>query len=120
MDNNKQSLRSDDLNPISQNPAVLPTPPPPQPAPAPTSPPVEEGNSKMVLWLIGGLIVVIIVVGGIYWYLSSQAAKQALQQVKTPTPVTKEETSLESDLDAVQVGDIDSEFTEVDKDLESL
>ncbi|MBI3103705.1 hypothetical protein HYZ05_02070 [Candidatus Daviesbacteria bacterium] len=101
--------------PAAQNPVV-----PETPAPVPTAPPVEEGKSKMILWLIGGVIVVIIVVGGIYWYLSNQAAKQAAREVKAPQAVTREETSLETDLDTVQIGDIDSEFINIDQDLESL
>lgn len=118
MDNNKQSLRSDDLNQATQNQSAAQTPPPAQPAPAPGMPPVKEGNN-MVVWLIGGLIAIVIVVGLIYWYLGSRSAKVTKPQA-TPAPVTKQETSLEQDLDAVGVGDLEAEFSQLDKDLESL
>lgn len=110
----------DNNNPTAQNPAVAPTPVSSQPAPVPTTPPVKEGDSKMALWLVGGLIAVIVVVGLIYWYLGSRSTKEVSKPLATPTPVTQKETSLEEDLDAVQVGDLEAEFSQVDKDLESL
>lgn len=105
MDNNNTS------QPSTPQP-VAPTPPVP-------SPQAEEGN-KMALWLIGGLVVVILVVGLIYWYLSRGASKQENQPVKTPLPVSREEPKLEEELNAIEVGDVETELSNVDKDLESL
>lgn len=99
--------------PVSQNPIV-------PPAPLPAVPPVKEEGNKMIVWLVGGLIAVIVVVGLIYWYLGSRSNKEVSKPLATPTPVTQKETSLEQDLDTVQVGDLDAEFSQLDKDLESL
>lgn len=114
MDNNNTAQ-------VPQNSIPPQQPSTPQPvAPTPPVPPpqIEEGN-KMAIWLIGGLIVVIAVVGLIYWYLGRGASKQADQPVKTPPPVSQE-PNLEEDLNAIEVGDVESELSDVDKDLESL
>jgi len=86
------------------------------PAAAP-NPEVTQPENKMMLWLIGGLVAIILVVGGIYFYLSSQ---QKTQTQPTSTPAAKVEENLENDLNAVDVGDLDQEFSEVDKDLQGL
>lgn len=115
MDNNNTSQ-------VPPNPISPQQPSTPQPVVSTPSapPPQTEGGNKMALWLIGGLIVVIAVVGLIYWYLSRGASKQENQPVKTPPPVSREEPDLEEDLNAIEVGDVETELSDVDKDLESL
>lgn len=115
MDNNNTSQPPQNPMPPQQPPVQQPVVPTP-----PTIPPQTKEGNKMALWLIGGLIAVILVVGLIYWYLSRGISKQENQPVKTPPPVSREEPSLEEDLNAIEVGDIESELSDVDKDLESL
>lgn len=112
MDNNNTA--------VSQNPIVPPAPAPSQPAPVPAVPPAKEEGNKMALWLIGGLVIIIAIVGLIYWYLGSRSTKEVSKPLATPAPVTQKETSLEQDLDTVQIEDLEAEFSQVDKDLESL
>lgn len=93
------------------NPQVM------QPAPGGIEQSAKSNESKMMMWLIGGLVVIILVVGGIYFYLSSQ---QKAQTQPSPTPAPKVQENLENDLNALNVGDLDQEFSEVDKDLQGL
>lgn len=77
----------------------------------------EGNNNKMILWLVGGLAVVILVFGGIYFYLNSQ---KKTQPQPTPTPSPQVQENLEKELNAIEVNDLDAEFSTVDQDLENL
>lgn len=100
----------------------LPTPTPAvKPAPAATQTPnlPNTNNSKLVLWLIVGLVVIISAVAGIYWYLSKQ------QAVKPQTPQSSSQKAtaaenLDQDLNSIDIQDLDNDFNQVDADLESL
>lgn len=92
--------------------------PSPQAAPSVVQPPQESGeNNRMVLWLIVGLVVIILVVGGIYFYSTGQQ-KVTKPKGASPTPVVQE--NLENEVNAINVEDIEGEFSEVDKDLGTL
>ena len=105
-------MEESNAQPVSPTPEVM------QPAPGGIEQSAKSNESKMMLWLIGGLVAIILIVGGIYFYLSSQ---QKLEQTKpTPTQAPKVQENLENELNAVDVGDLDQEFLEVDKDLQSL
>lgn len=98
-------------------PQAAPNPQVMQPAPGGIEQSSKSSESKMMMWLVGGLVVIILVVGGIYFYLGSQ---QKAQTKPTPAPAAKVPENLENDLNEVDIGDIEGEFTQVDKDLESL
>lgn len=105
----------------SNNPQTAPQPAPVQPVQPPGPQPVEEGSKKMGVWLIGGVVLILLIVGGIYLYMSRQQAKQSLQTETPPATTTAPQDNLENDLDAVNVeSPVDSEFTSVDQDLQSL
>lgn len=100
------------INPVQ---ASQPTPNVVQPPPPPAK---ESGDSnKTMVWFVGGLVLVILVVGVIYLFLSSQ---QKSQTAPTPSPKAAVEENLEQDLNAVNIEDIEDEFTTVDQDLQSL
>lgn len=109
------------VNPIPSQPAVAQPPQGTAPAPNAVQPPTpakESGdNNKMMMWFIGGLVLVILIVGGIYLYLNGQQQKTL---APSPSPKAAAEENLEKDLDAVNVEDIEGEFTTVDKDLQNL
>lgn len=96
--------------------------PPLPPQPVVPGEPVTPGDSnKMILWFVIGLIGVILIVGGIYVFLSKgqPAAKPQTTASKVPSPAP--EANLENDLNSINVNSgIDSDFTSVDQDLESL
>ena len=103
-----------------QNPAnpIQASQPTPNVVQTPPTPAKESGdNKKTTLWFVGGLVLVILVVGGIYLFLSSQQPKS---QAPEPTPKAAVEENLEEDLDTVNVGNIEGEFTTVDSDLQKL
>lgn len=79
-----------------------PTPPPPEE--------VKKGNST--LWVIVIVVLVVVVIAGAYWYMSSQNQTATTQGVSLET--------LNNDLDTVDEAGIDSDFAEVDKDLQGL
>jgi cytoskeletal protein RodZ len=112
VDDNKPAV------PVVGNPTPTPTP-----APQPVSPigtvPEQKSSSKMLMWLVGGVVLVILVVGGIYFYLNSQQ-KAALTTTDQKPSIPKVEENLENDINSVDIGDLDKEFSTVDKDLQSL
>lgn len=107
-------------NNLPPQPAVPIVNTPPVPVPAP-----EGSSNKLVLWFIIGLVLVIGLVGGIYFYLSKQAAKpeapvsqKPIVQVQPSPPDTMD--ALERDLNDIKDASPDSDFTSVDQDLGQL
>lgn len=82
-------------------------------------PGASSGNNKMVLWLITGLIITILIVGAVYWYLSRQQTSPNQQISKEPTPIG-ESAKLDSELNLIAIPEVDENFSEVDKDINSL
>lgn len=106
MDNNQTSPASPEVSP---NTVV----PPPMPE-------SSKGESKMIFWLIGGLVLIILAVVGIYWFLGRQS-NQSISEGETSTPpVSQKQENLEQELNSVEVNEMDADFQEVDKDLSSL
>jgi len=111
VDNNKQTT--------SPAPATQPTP-----ASVTTPPPASGGgdSKKMIMMLVIGIVVVILVVGGIYYFLSK---KQSAQPVSETTGTNKPaivqiKDALDQELDSINVQAADSDFNQVDSDLQSL
>lgn len=105
----------------NSNPVQQPTPNAPGPVMQPSVPPPAQtasGGSKMVLWLISGLVVTILIVGTVYWYLNNQQTESQIA-AKQPPPIKAEE-NLEKELNSIEIPQVDEQFAEVDKDLNSL
>ena len=86
-------------------------------SPAPTTPSSADGggSGNKMAWIIGSLVVLILIAAGVFYYTSSKQ-QEALQ----PSPSPKPAENLESELNKIQVEDVNREFSEVDKDLETL
>mgnify|MGYP001558009829 CR=1 FL=1 len=108
MDDNKTPAATQTPEVVQPTQNVVP---PPKPAVQ------SEGNNKMMMWLVGGLVLVILVVGVIYLFLNSQQQKS---QAPEPTPKAAVEENLEQELDAVNIEDVEGEFKSVDSDLQKL
>lgn len=107
----------DNNNPIVQ-PATSQQPI--QQAPVATA---SAGDSKkMIFWFVGGFVLIIALAVGVYLFMSKQQAapqEQAEGITQTSMPVVEE--SLEDNLDRVSLdAAIDSDFSSVDQDLQSL
>lgn len=121
MDNNNNPIQP--ISNMQSNPVVNQTPLNPQSAPPQTPPstPVSEGGSKMVLWLTLGLVLIILIVGGIYIFLNKNAKESAKTPAASTQPVTKELDNVsEAEVEAVGIGDLESEFSSVDQELKGL
>lgn len=96
----------------------------PQAANVPNPAPIGPEN-KMVLWLILGLVLIIVVVGGIYWYLSNKQKSLTMTNIQTTTqsetPTASENLdTLGTQADSENVPDATSDFSALDRDLQSL
>lgn len=82
-------------------------------------PPVSSGSNKM--WIIAIIVILILIVGGLYWYMNNQKTPAPTSQT-IPSPVTSTQNvdSLDKDLNASTLDDVDKEFSSVDSDLGSL
>lgn len=100
-------------------PQVPPTPSQPQsPLPNPATIVTPEGDgkgAKMMKYVLIG-IVVLILVGGVatYFYMNQQNQKEKAASQAVSTEDIDEELSKE------ELQDVEGDFTEVDKDLETL
>lgn len=93
---------------------------PVQPAPMAQMPAVPMPAKKKNLWFwitVGTLVAV----GGLAWWYVSQMAVEApvVQQPKIDKQA-REDMLLQSEVQATNEGNLDKEFTDIDKDLNSL
>ena len=110
-----------DNNPLNQ-PSTMPQT---TQAPAPNvsqtvnvvPPPVAEqpkSSKKMIIMLIVGILIVAILVGGAYLFVNSK------KETATGGTTQSSQDTLESEINALDVGNLDSEFVPVDQDLQTL
>lgn len=122
----------DASNPMAQQaqPASNQAPNPAAAVNTPQPPSTDSGGNKLIFWLVGGVILIALVVGGIYWYLSKQQAatntptttQTKTQTTATPKPPTISElvSALDKELNAIEVQAADSDFADIDADLQNL
>lgn len=117
----------DPVTPSSQTPpadqpiTLNPTPTPADTAaPGPVTVQTAQGSSKSMLWvIIAAFIVVAILVGvGIFMYTQMRETNPAFQQVSEQVQSSLD--SAANDLSGVQIDDVSADFSEVDKELNSL
>lgn len=107
----------DNNNPVNQTPTA-PAQNPVQTAPPSTPPPAgDTGSKNIMIWVIVGLVILILAVGGGYLYMSRPTGTK-LQT--TPPSTTKAAGSLEDELNALDVESEGNDFSQVDRDLQSL
>lgn len=126
----REVYQMDNNNPINPNPAPQPAgttatanmnPPKPQPPPsnavqnAPVSGEPPKSSKKMIFMLVAGLVVAVVLIGGAYFYVSSRGAKPS--QIQTP-PQTQD--VLDTELNRVNVEELETEFATVEADLQNL
>lgn len=93
-------------------------------APAPqvmqNEPPSEGGSKKLILMVVIILVILALVAGGYYAYSNYKnlLPGAATQTTASPNPIAADE--LNGELDSVGTDDVDSQFAQIDKDLQSL
>lgn len=90
----------------------------PVPQPQQEAQPEITTKSNLPMIIVVVLIVAALLLGG-YIVMSGQGGKQD-QYSSTPTRAPTASSDLEEDLDALEVESNDSDFEDVDKDLQSL
>ena len=116
MDNNTQTPQATPPpNPASkQEPQVLTQ----QPASNTPPPPSESQSPKnMAVWIIVAVIVLILAVGGVYIYMNRPVTPK-LQT--TPPQTTSASGTLGDDLNSIDAESGESDFVQVDSDLQKL
>lgn len=85
----------------------------------PVSQPIDHPSNKKagLVWIIVGLIILLVILGGTYFYLT-QSPEQGTP-TSTPKPLTQQE-SMENELNSLGVESEGNDFSDVDKDLQSL
>ena len=110
---------------------VTPTIPPAMPQVSPTAQAISSGGggSKKAMMIVVILVLLLAaLVGGGYYYYTTQMSKPAIQP--QPAPAVQQPTSQkpaattaptpDQEINAVTINDNSSDFTSVDKDLQSL
>lgn len=103
--------------------AAAPTPV--QPAPSVATPvtvqnPSSKGHMKMILIILAIILILGLGVGG-YYYMTTMNASQS-EVISAPSGMTlgEEFKVLEDEVNNTPIDDVDSQFIEVDKDLQQL
>lgn len=121
MDNNQNPIQTPPMpNPIPPQPMGMPTAsnlqtsqPPPQPK--------APGSSKLILWLVIGLILIVLLAGGVYLYMVRQQTNSVDQNpVPVTTPVPTPQENLEDSLNSIDIATDSGDFTSIDQDLNQL
>ena len=81
-------------------------------------PAVKKGGSKTILWLIIALVIVVLIIGGGYWYLGQQQTTPESKQTSDQQANILD--NLTTELNSEELPTVESEFTEVDTDLQNL
>lgn len=95
---------------------------PPQTEPVVAVPPAESPRQKSRFWLLflGLFIIGLFFLGGTYFFISSQKTQQPTSITNQTIEAQKDIKQLDTDLDALDMKDIDDDFTEVDQELKNL
>lgn len=90
-----------------------------QPQPEPVVSQATDGGSSSKKWIfiVLGVIGLVAIVGGVYFFLSSQQPQQTQQAVQIDT---SELDSLGTETQQINLGEVESDFYEVDSDLQGL
>ena len=87
------------------------------PQPAPVSPALVHHWA----YFVGALVIILAAAGVIWWQLGLQINDtQGPVTIVTPDADTREMNQINSDIDQVPDTDLDADFQQVDKDLNSL
>ena len=93
------------------------TPPLPPEAVPKTS--KEKGGNNYLIYIVGGLTVLILVIGGVFVYKNLAKYKSANVSSGSASQYPSLE-SLDNELSSLDDSPVNSDFTELDKDLQSL
>lgn len=84
----------------------------------------SQGQGTVFLVLVGALIIALIIVAAGYWYVQKgnsntllNTKKQTTNQVTNTANTTD---SLEKELNSIDLGNIESDLSDIDKDLQIL
>lgn len=77
---------------------------------------MEDNNKKLVWWVVIIVIVLIIAAFAVY-YWQSGVANPSGSQVPAVLPPSDTTSSIDSDLNAVNLSNLDKELADIDKEL---
>lgn len=80
-----------------------------------------KGNSKKMIMIFGAvLLVLLLVIGGVIFFLTISPSKQAVSSPPTGEAVPTSPTQLLDEAESLDLGEVDSEFKDIDSDLNTL
>lgn len=101
-----------------------PTPTVSQPVEAVTGPgiipPPQEGNKKLILIVVAVVLVLSIAIVSVMLISKKGADQKAEKARQTLEQLSSLATQLEAELSSIDLGSVEADLMEVDKDLESL
>lgn len=78
----------------------------------------QNSNMKLIVACI--VVLLILVVGIVIWYRTNQSGSSYRETKTSATKQQVSEKSLESQINAIDIEDLDKDFADVNRDLESL
>lgn len=116
--NNPTTPASTAPAPVSSVTVNVPATPPTVPVtPSPADPPTNGGGSKKLLIIAGVLLVILLIAAGVYLFMQQREGAKSTAQI---TQLKADIGTLNGELEGIEVGDLDEELSEIDKDLSSL
>ena len=81
----------------------------------------KSSDSKSAIWVVLGLLIAVLLIGGgIYIFMTSQDKNQSAAQILNQQQIETQFTDLNSELDTMDMGNVDSDLQEVDQELQKL
>lgn len=78
-----------------------------------------QNNSENKKTILVTVVAGIVVLAALVWWVKQAQAPEQIQVSPMPTP-DAETTSINQDVDSINVGDLNTEFDAIDKDLKGL
>ncbi|MBI2018735.1 hypothetical protein HYS96_03465 [Candidatus Daviesbacteria bacterium] len=76
-----------------------------------------KSSKKMILIMVAGLVIAVVLIGGAYFYVNNRGVKPS--QIQTPSSPQTQDV-LDTELNKVNVLDLETEFATVEADLQNL
>jgi flagellar basal body-associated protein FliL len=83
-----------------------------------SAPEGQRSSNKIIIFVVIALVLTILAVGGYYLYMNSQATEQGAKESQLPQATVS--PTEEDQLNAINIEEVDKEFTQVDQDLQKL
>ena len=109
------------MDPNQTQPTNQPTPTPAAQPATPATPNVtpDSASGSKMMWIVLAILALLIA-SGVVGYLYISGSNKSAGETSQPATQASKAEDLQSELDSIQIEDVEREFVQVDSDLQNL